>query len=197
MSENRATKSGIARDVQQKIAGKYDKEMAAKCMSWLARVTGEPLNTSGEMDTVYEALGDGYVLCILADRIKPGCVPAGKLKKRPAMAFAKMEMIELFNQKIKQPPLSVPEHACFATPDLYEKQNMVQVITCLESVARKCQAPDIPVEGFGPKEAEANRRDFSEEQLNQGKNIIGLQMGSNKGASQSGQNFGKARHIVD
>lgn len=76
----------------------------------------------------------------LADRIKPGCVPAGKLKKRPAMAFAKMEMIELFNQKIKQPPLSVPEHACFATPDLYEKQNMVQVITCLESVARKVRA---------------------------------------------------------
>lgn len=56
---------------------------------------------------------------------------------------------------------------------------------------------DTPVQGFGPKEAEANKRDFTDEQLAQGKNVIGLQMGSNKGASQAGQNFGKARMIVD
>ncbi|KAK7108821.1 myophilin-like [Littorina saxatilis] len=197
MSENRATKSGIARDVQQKIAGKYDKEVAAKTMVWLARVTEEPLDTSGDMDAVYEQLKDGYVLCSLANKIKPGCVPANKLKKRATMAFQQMEMIELFNTKIKAAPLNIPEHSSFATADLYEKQNMVQVITCLESVARKCLSPEIPCEGFGPKESDANKREFSEEQLAQGKSVIGLQMGSNKGASQAGQNFGKSRMIVD
>lgn len=50
---------------------------------------------------------------------------------------------------------------------------------------------------YGPKEAEANKRNFSEEQLKAGQNVIGLQMGSNKGANQSGINMGKGRMIVD
>lgn len=51
--------------------------------------------------------------------------------------------------------------------------------------------------GFGPKEADANKRDFTEEQLKAGQNVIGLQMGTNKGASQKGMNMGNMRHIVD
>jgi hypothetical protein len=51
--------------------------------------------------------------------------------------------------------------------------------------------------GIGPKESERQSREWTEEQLKAGQNVIGLQMGSNKGASQAGQNFGKARHIVD
>lgn len=50
---------------------------------------------------------------------------------------------------------------------------------------------------LGPREASENRREFSEEQLAEGKNVIGLQMGSNKGASQAGQSFGKSRSIMD
>eukprot|EP00745_Piridium_sociabile_P018213 TRINITY_DN27192_c0_g1_i1.p1 TRINITY_DN27192_c0_g1~~TRINITY_DN27192_c0_g1_i1.p1 ORF type:complete len:196 (-),score=64.79 TRINITY_DN27192_c0_g1_i1:460-1047(-) len=195
MSEHRATKSGIARDVQQKIAGKYDKEIAAKCMVWLAEKTGETLNTSGDMDSVCEQLKDGYVLCLLVSKIKQGCIPASKLKRTP-MSFKQMELLEMFTTKIKE--MGIPEYSVFATTDLFEKQNMVQVITCIESVARKCNSiPGCPVQGFGPKEAEANKREFTAEQLAEGKNIIGLQMGSNKGANQSGQNFGKGRMIVD
>ena len=52
-------------------------------------------------------------------------------------------------------------------------------------------------EGYGKKIAEKNVREFTEEQLKAGQNVIGLQMGSNKGASQAGQNFGKSRMIVD
>lgn len=193
MSENRAAKSGIARDVQQKIAGKYDKDVAANCMQWLAHVTGEPLDTSGDMESVYNQLRDGYVLSILAQKLTGKGNP-----KRVKMAFQQMEAIEKFTTAIKGPPLNTPEHSVFATPDLYEKQNMVQVITCLESVGRRClNTPGCPVPGFGPKESEAHKRDFTEEQLAQGKSIIGLQMGSNKGANQSGQNFGKSRMIVD
>lgn len=49
--------------------------------------------------------------------------------------------------------------------------------------------------GIGPKEAEKNERIFSEEKLKAGQTIIGLQMGSNKGANQSGINFGNTRHM--
>ena len=50
---------------------------------------------------------------------------------------------------------------------------------------------------LGPTEATENKREFTQEQLNAGKNIIGLQAGSNQGASQAGMNFGKTRAIID
>ena len=59
------------------------------------------------------------------------------------------------------------------------------------------QARDKGYKGFGPKEATENKRDFTEEQLKAGQNVIGLQMGTNKGASQAGQSFGKQRMIID
>lgn len=57
------------------------------------------------------------------------------------------------------------------------------------------QAGNYGKPGIGPKEAEKNVREFSEEKLKAGQTIIGLQMGSNKGATQSGINFGNTRHM--
>lgn len=49
---------------------------------------------------------------------------------------------------------------------------------------------------LGPTEAKANPRQFTEEQLREGQNVIGLQMGSNKGASQAGDHFGRPRQVA-
>lgn len=49
--------------------------------------------------------------------------------------------------------------------------------------------------GIGPKEAEKNERVFTEEQMRAGQTVISLQYGSNKGATQSGINFGNTRHM--
>lgn len=43
--------------------------------------------------------------------------------------------------------------------------------------------------------ADKNVRQFSEEQKKAGGAVIGLQMGSNKGANQSGMTFGQTRHM--
>lgn len=48
---------------------------------------------------------------------------------------------------------------------------------------------------IGPKESEKNVRNFSEEQMRAGQGVISLQYGSNKGATQSGINFGNTRHM--
>ncbi len=49
---------------------------------------------------------------------------------------------------------------------------------------------------LGPKMSESNQRDFTEEQLRAGHGVVGLlDSGMNKGANQSGQNFGLSRHI--
>lgn len=46
--------------------------------------------------------------------------------------------------------------------------------------------------------SEENKREFSEDLLRQGRQgIIGLQAGSNKGATQAGINMGKPRSIND
>lgn len=49
---------------------------------------------------------------------------------------------------------------------------------------------------LGPRPAEENRREFSEEQMRASESIIGLQAGTNRGASQSGQSFGATRKII-
>lgn len=55
--------------------------------------------------------------------------------------------------------------------------------------------PEWPGPFLGPKPAEQNIREFTDEQLKAGESVIGLQMGTNKGATQSGQNFGNSRHM--
>ena len=50
---------------------------------------------------------------------------------------------------------------------------------------------------LGPRESQRNVRDFSDEQLKAGQSVIGLQMGTNKVASQKGMSFGGQRHIAD
>ena len=45
--------------------------------------------------------------------------------------------------------------------------------------------------------AEKQSREFTEDQLREGRNVISLQYGSNQGASQAGLNMGKQRMIYD
>lgn len=48
------------------------------------------------------------------------------------------------------------------------------------------------------RQAQENKREFTEEQLVEGKSIIGLQMGTNKGASQAGMTgYGRPRQIIN
>lgn len=47
------------------------------------------------------------------------------------------------------------------------------------------------------RQSQENKREFTEEQLAEGKSIIGLQMGTNTGASQSGMTaYGWPRQII-
>ena len=72
-----------------------------------------------------------------------------------------------------------------------------KVINGILALGRKAQAIGYDGPVLGPSESTENKREFSEEQLRAGEGIIGLQAGSNKGASQAGQNFGKTRAIID
>lgn len=203
MANHRATKSGLGRDTQMKILAKYDPELAHECLEWLqdminsSPVCGDeqPLDfdTSGSMKNFAAVLKDGTVLARMANVLQPGSIPRKKYEKTPRLAFKQMELIELFIGSVKA--FGVPDEERFQTVDLYEEQSLYQVLICLQTLARKAATRGL--KGFGPKEADACPRNFTEEQLRSGASVIGLQMGTNKGASQKGMTFGKTRMIID
>lgn len=62
----------------------------------------------------------------------------------------------------------------------------------------QCQQKSFDGPTIGPKMAEAQHREWTEDELRANRQgIIGLQAGSNKGATQAGINMGKGRSIND
>ncbi|XP_025414883.1 myophilin [Sipha flava] len=188
MANNRATKSGFAAEAQRKINSKYSEELAQECLEWVSSVTGLQLNTSGDPDNFFEVLKDGQVLCQLVNTLIPGSV---KKVNTSTMAFKCMENINNFLAVAIN--IGVPSQETFQSVDLWERQNLNSVVICLQSLGRKAGQFGAP--SIGPKEAEKNIRNFSEDKLKAGQTIISLQYGSNKGANQSGLNFGNTRHM--
>ncbi|CAG5093068.1 Similar to Myophilin (Echinococcus granulosus) [Cotesia congregata] len=188
MANNRAAKSGFAAEAQRKINSKYSEELAQESLEWIRDITKEDIKTSGDMDNFYEILKDGTLLCRLINEIQPGSI---KKINDSKMAFKCMENINAFLEAAKN--LGVPAQETFQTVDLWERQNLNSVVICLQSLGRKAGNYGKPC--IGPKEADKNVRNFSEEQLRAGQGVISLQYGSNKGATQSGINFGNTRHM--
>jgi len=184
----RATKSGLAAEAHSKILSKYDPDLAAESLEWVRAVTGDNISTSGDPDNFWEVLKDGQTLCRLANAMKTGSV---KKIVQSTMAFKCMENINAFLTAASQ--MGVPTVELFQTVDLWERQNLNAVVVCLHSLGRKGASHNVA--SIGPKESEKNVRSFTESQLNAGKGVIGLQMGSNKGASQAGMNIGNTRHM--
>lgn len=72
----------------------------------------------------------------LINSIKPDSIPEKKINQTK-MAFKCMENINLFLQHARD--MGVPAQETFQTVDLWEKQNLLSVSICLQSLARKVQ----------------------------------------------------------
>lgn len=187
MADYRAGKAGINAEAQARINSKYNNEIAHETLEWIQKITGSPADTSGDADNLYEVLKDGTLLCHLVNKFQEGSV---KKINQSAMAFKCMENINAFLEAVKK--LGVPPQETFQTIDLWERQNLYSVVVCLQSLGRKAGNFGLP--SIGPKESEKNVREFTEEQLKAGQNVISLQYGSNKG-QQSGISFGNRRQM--
>ncbi|XP_063532814.1 myophilin-like [Cydia strobilella] len=187
MAENRAGKAGINADAQARINSKYNDDVARETLEWVRVLTGQPANTSGDVENLYKVLKDGTLLCKLVNAIQEGSV---KKINQSTMAFKCMENINAFLEAAKK--LGVPPQETFQTIDLWERQNLYSVVICLQSLGRKAGNYGKP--SIGPKEADRNVREFSEAQLKAGQNVISLQYGTNKG-QQTGISFGGRRQI--
>jgi hypothetical protein len=189
-SSTRATKSGLAAEAHSKVLGKYDPEAGAQVLRWIAEITGQAIDTDGNHQNFCAVLKDGTLLCNLANSLQPGAI---KKINATSMAFKQMENINNFLNFVET-TAGVPKHESFNTVDLYEGQDPNSVLVCLSSLARKADKFGKPT--MGPREAQGEKRDWTEEQLRASEGVIGLQMGSNKGATQSGIVMGNSRHII-
>uniref|UniRef100_A0A0B7A8F9 Transgelin n=1 Tax=Arion vulgaris TaxID=1028688 RepID=A0A0B7A8F9_9EUPU len=187
---------GLTGEISRKIASKYNVVLEQEARLWIEAVLQEAISDvdSSEplgMDRFQAVLKDGIILYKLVNTIRPGIIK--KKANVSKMPFLQMENVSNFLLACEQ--LGVSKTDLFQTVDLYDKSNMVQVVNCIYALGRK--APKAGYDGptLGAKEADQNPRNFDTETLNAGQSIIGLQMGSTKGASQSGMSFGRSRSI--
>lgn len=194
---NRPRGYGLTAEVRGKMAAKYEPEKEQEARLWMEAVVGEPMDPNVSPDEplgqqrFQAALKDGIYLCKLAERITGSKVKFNQMK----MAFKQMENISNFLTACEK--YGIAKTDLFQTVDLYENQNLWQVVCCIHALGRKAQIKGFDGPVLGPKESQANKREFTDEQLAAGQNVIGLQMGTNKGASQKGMSFGTSRHIAD
>jgi hypothetical protein len=189
---------GLTAEIKGKIAAKYEVEKEQEARLWMQDVIGEPLSPEVSddeplgPDRFHAALKDGVFLCKLADQIMgPGKVKHNTMK----VPFKQMENINNFLVALEK--YGVAKTDLFQTVDLFECQNMWQVVLCIFALGRKAQANGFAGPVLGPREAQRNTREFTEEQMKAGQGVIGLQMGTNQCASQKGMSFGNTRHIAD
>lgn len=196
---NRPKGYGLTREIAEKNAAKFDPDLANDMLDWIRVVfEEEKLDTQSlpdyEIETgkeVQQILQDGVILCRLVNCIKSGLV---KKINNGQMAFKMMENICMFLAACEK--LGCKQADLFQSVDLYEGVNIPQVINGICALGRKAYLHyDGPC--LGPEEATQNKRSFTAAQLRAGEGVIGLQAGTNKGASQAGLNFGKTRAIID
>uniref|UniRef100_A0A8B9HAT8 Transgelin n=1 Tax=Astyanax mexicanus TaxID=7994 RepID=A0A8B9HAT8_ASTMX len=179
---NRGPSYGLSREVQEKIEQKYDPDLESRLVDWIMLQCGDDLFVT---------------LCILC-RLINSLYPSGSepIKKIPEtkMAFKQMEKVSQFLEAAEV--YGVVRGDIFQTVDLWEgvsKRLAVSLyINEIPSVFKYvCVCVCVC------RKAKGHRREFSEEQLRQGRALIGLQMGSNRGASQSGMvGYGTPRQIM-
>jgi len=119
-------------------------------------VLGEKLEGS-----THEALKSGIVLCNLVRAIKPDII---KPPSKMSAPFKQMENIGNYLSACTK--LGAQAHDSFQTVDLYENANMLAVIIQIHAFGRIVQkVPGYNGPQLGVKEASANVREFTQEQM--------------------------------
>ncbi|KAI8918877.1 calponin homology domain-containing protein [Entophlyctis helioformis] len=177
---------GLDKELADKAQSKYDPKREAEAREWIEAVVGEPFASNN----FQESLKDGVLLAKLALKVIPGTTFKPNVSKMP---FKQMENINYFLQALDK--VGVPKQEQFQTIDLFEGKNMNQVVDSIFSLSRHAVKAGFTGPLLGPKLHDKREMHFSDEQLKQGKNIIGLQMGYAGGANASGVSFGSRREI--
>ncbi|KAL4657287.1 transgelin-3-like [Arapaima gigas] len=197
---NRGPSYGLSREVQEKIEQKYDPDLEARLVEWIVAQCGGNVERPQQGKLSFqEWLMDGTLLCRLINSLYPrGKEPIKKIPETQ-MAFKQMEKISQFLKAAEA--YGVVTTDIFQTVDLWEGKDMAAVQRTLMALGSVAITKDDGLyrgdRDWFHRKAQGHRREFSEEQLRRGQSLIGLQMGSNRGASQSGMTgYGMPRQII-
>merc|ERR1711997_818846 len=189
---------GLSRECAMKAQAKFSLERALECVAWLEEVLGRNFEYGGE-DTgpkdqldFATLLKDGSILCELINKIEPGSVKKINTMKAP---FKQRENIEMYLKACIS--YGLKEQDLFQVNDLYENKNLYMVVDNLYNLGGLIQKKGIWTgPNIGVKIASENKRNFDDDVMKAGQSVIGLQYGSNKGASQAGMTaYGASRQI--
>jgi len=150
---------GLDKDLAANKAAKFDRTAEAQARDWVAAIAG-PLGEG----TLQQEIKSGVVLCNLINAIRPGCC---KKPSSSRMPFKQMENIANYLEACAT--LGMPQHSSFQTVTLFEDQDIVPVITNLHALGAIAQKLGFEGPKLGVKLAEANTRNFTEEQLSAGR----------------------------
>ncbi|XP_069080816.1 transgelin [Pleurodeles waltl] len=192
---------GMSRDVLSRIEKKYDCELEGRLVEWIVAQVGAPAGRPEEGKAGFQAwLKNGIVLGKLINSLYPeGSKPVKVTEPPPNMVFKQMEQVAQFLKASED--YGVVKTDIFQTVDLFEGKDMAAVqrtLMALGSIAvTKNDGHYHGDPSWFMKKAQEHKRDFSDQQLKDGKNVIGLQMGTNRGASQAGMTgYGRPRQII-
>ncbi|XP_034450372.1 calponin-1 isoform X2 [Hippoglossus hippoglossus] len=180
---------GLSAEVKSKLAGKYDHQKEEELRLWIQDVTGKRMG-----DNFMESLKDGALLCELINVLQPGSV---RKINNSTQNWPQLENIGNFVRAITE--YGLKPHDLFEANDLFENVNHTQVQSTLLALTGMARSKGFQSKyDMGVKYAEKQQRRFAPEKLREGRNVIGLQMGTNKLASQKGMtSYGTRRHLYD
>ncbi|NXC02673.1 TAGL protein, partial [Orthonyx spaldingii] len=194
---NKGPAYGMSRDVQSKIEKKYDDELEDRLVEWIVAQCGAAVGRPERGRLGFQVwLKNGIVLSRLVNSLYPdGSKPIKIPDAPPTMVFKQMEQIAQFLKAAEDYAVSVlTPLSPWAAKDMAAVQRTLMALGSLAVTKNDGNYHGDP--NWFMKKAQEHKREFTESQLKEGKNIIGLQMGSNKGASQAGMSYGRPRQII-
>ncbi|KAF1417882.1 Transgelin, partial [Spheniscus humboldti] len=213
---NKGPAYGMSRDVQSKIEKKYDDELEDRLVEWIVAQCGAAVGRPERGRLGFQVwLKNGIVLSRLVNSLYPdGSKPVKIPDTPPTMVFKQMEQIAQFlkaaeDYGVRRRRGGAPGvgggRGCCAVPiltplrpsaakDMAAVQRTLMALGSLAVTKNDGNYHGDP--NWFMKKAQEHKREFTESQLKEGKNVIGLQMGSNKGASQAGMSYGRPRQII-
>eukprot|EP01127_Copromyxa_protea_P010330 TRINITY_DN2513_c0_g1_i1.p1 TRINITY_DN2513_c0_g1~~TRINITY_DN2513_c0_g1_i1.p1 ORF type:complete len:471 (-),score=91.31 TRINITY_DN2513_c0_g1_i1:1066-2478(-) len=118
-------KYGMDAEHAIKMEEKYDYELEERIMDWIEDVTGFAMNS------FYDDLCNGQVLCHLINSIKPNMIPLVHTRDQ---ALLERENIKFFVNACRG--LGVNQGDLFEVNDLYDRHNIGQVLNCLYALTQ-------------------------------------------------------------
>nr|XP_054099409.1 calponin-2-like [Callithrix jacchus] len=186
---NKGPLYGLSAEVKNQLLSKYDPQKEAELRSWIEGLTSLSIGPDFQ-----KGLKDGIILCTLMNKLQPGSVP--KIN-RSMQNWRQLENLSHFIKAMVRYGMNPVD--LFEANDLFESGNMTRVQMSLLVLAGKAKTKGLQSGvDIGVKYSEKQEWNFDDATMKAGQCVIGLQMGTNKCASQSGMTaYGTRRHLYD